>query len=72
MTVLKAFRLEESIVEKLNRLAQKTRRTEKYFVEEALKQYFAEYEDCQIAKERFENPHSKVISSQELRKKLGV
>ena len=72
MTVLKAFRLEESIVEKLNRLAQKTRRTEKYFVEEALKQYFAEYEDCQIAKDRFEDPKSKIITSQEMRKHLGV
>ncbi len=72
MNVLKAFRLEGSLVVKLARLAQGTHRTEKFYVEEALKQYFAEYEDCQIAKDRFNDPKSKVLTSQELRKRLGV
>ena len=72
MNVLKAFRLEESLVAKLARLAQGTHRTEKFYVEEALKQYFTEYEDCQIAKDRFNDPKSKVLTSRELRKRLGV
>ena len=72
MPILKAFRLEESLVEKLSRMAKKTQRTEKFYVEEALKQYFTEYEDCQVAKDRFNDPKSQVITSQEMRRRLGV
>ncbi len=72
MNILKAFRLEKSIVSKLRDLAKQTHRTEKYYVEEALKHFFAEYEDCQIAKERFNDPKSRVIGSEEMRKRLGV
>ena len=72
MYILKAFRLEESLVEKLARIAKKTQRTEKFYVEEGLKHYFAEYEDCQVAKDRFNDPKSKVITSHEMRKRAGV
>ena len=72
MYILKAFRLEESLVEKLSSVARKTQRTEKFYVEDALKQYFAEYEDCQIAKDRFNDPKSKVITAKEMRRRLNV
>lgn len=72
MKVLKAFRLEESLAEKLAKLAQGTHRTEKFYVEEALRHYFTEYEDAQIAKDRFNDPKSKVLLSQEMRKRLGA
>ena len=72
MYILKAFRLEGSLVEKLARLAKKTQRTEKFYVEEALNHYFAEYEDCQIAKDRFNDPKSKVVTGQEMRRRLSV
>ena len=72
MNILKAFRIERALAQKLSNLAKKMQRTETYFVEEALKQYFVEYEDAVIAKERFEDPKSKVISSKELRSRLGV
>lgn len=72
MNVLKAFRIEESLVEKLTKLAQGTHRTEKFYIEEALRYYFAEYEDARIAKDRFNDPKSKIISGQEIRKRLGV
>lgn len=72
MTILKAFRIEESLAKKLAQLAEETQRTEKYFVQEALEHYFSEYEDCRIGKERFHDPKSKVITSKEMRKRLGV
>ncbi len=72
MSVLKAFRLKESLVAKLKRIAKATRRSETYFIEEALLHYFNDYADAQIAKDRFEDPKSKLISSKELRKRLGV
>ncbi len=72
MNILKAFRLDESLVDRLAKLAQGTHRTEKFYVEEALRHYFAEYEDARIAKDRFSDSKSKIISSQEMRKRLGV
>ena len=72
MTVLKAFRLEKTIVNRLVKLAKFSRRSEKYYVEEALRHYLEEYEDARIAKERFEDPQTKIISSKEMRKRLGL
>ena len=72
MTILKAFRLPEELVNRLFLLAQATHRSEKFYVEEALTHYFQEYADAQIAKDRFNNPRSKIISGKELRKRLSV
>lgn len=72
MSVLKAFRLPEPLVKKLAILAKETERSEKFYVVEALKRYFDEYLDGQIAKDRFADPKSKVISSEEMKKRLDV
>ncbi len=72
MNVLKAFRLEKKLVSRLSKIAKSTNRSEKYYVEEALKTYLDEYEDARIAKERFENPKTNIISSSEMRKRLGL
>ena len=72
MNVLKAYRLPKTLVDKLASLAHKTNRTEKFYVEEAIRQYLEEYAECQIAKDRFNDPKVKVISSKEMRARLGV
>jgi predicted DNA-binding protein len=72
MNVLKAFRLEKSLATRLTRIAKSSKRSEKYYVEEALRLYFEEYEDARIAKERFEDPKTELISSKELRKRVGL
>ncbi|MCB9747532.1 MAG: hypothetical protein H6755_03895 [Candidatus Omnitrophica bacterium] len=72
MSVLKAFRLPETLVAKLSKIAKENHRSEKFYVEEALRHYFADYVDAQIAKDRFNDPKSKIISSKELRGRLGV
>ncbi|MCU0652266.1 MAG: DNA-binding protein [Candidatus Omnitrophica bacterium] len=72
MTVLKAFRLSAGLVNRLSLLAKATRRSEKFYVEEALVHYLEDYADAQIAKDRFADPKSRIISGAELRKKLGV
>ena len=43
-----------------------------FYVAEALEHYFADYVDAQIAKDRFNDPRSKIIAGAELRKRLGV
>jgi len=72
MTVLKAFRLSAGLVNRLTTLAKSTHRSEKFYVEEALSHYLEDYADAQIAKDRFADPKSRVISGKELRKRLGV
>ncbi|MBF0253786.1 MAG: hypothetical protein HQL11_01500 [Candidatus Omnitrophica bacterium] len=72
MTKLKAFRLDSKLVMKLSALSKKTKRSEKHFVEEALIHYFNDYEDAMIARERFEDPHTELLSSRELKRRLSV
>ena len=72
MTILKAFRLPAGLVHRLSSLAKATHRSEKFYVEEALNHYLEDYADAQIAKDRFNDPKSRIIPGVELRKRLGV
>ena len=72
MTILKAFRLEKSLVNRLSKIAKISHRSEKFYVQEALRQYLEEYEDVHIAKERFDDPKTKFISGKEMRRRLGL
>ena len=72
MTVLKAFRLEKTLVNRLARIAKSSHRSEKFYVQEALRQFLEEYEDVHIAKERWDDPKTKFVSSKEMRRRLGI
>ena len=72
MTVLKAFRLPVTIAKRLSQIAKVTHRSEKFYVTQALEHYFEDYADAQIAKDRFNEPSAKIISSRQLREKFGV
>ena len=72
MTVLKAFRLPADLAQQLSSLAKATHRSEKFYVAEALAHYLEDYADAQIAKDRFNDPKSRIIPGGELRKRLGV
>ena len=72
MNILKAFRLEKTLVNRLSKIAKISHRSEKYYVQEALRLYLEEYEDARIAKERFDDPKTKIISNKEMRRRLGL
>ncbi|MDP2831149.1 MAG: DNA-binding protein [Candidatus Omnitrophota bacterium] len=72
MTLLKAFRLPAGLVNRLASLAKTTHRSETFYVTNALVHYLEDYADAQIAKDRFNDPKSKIISGTELRKQIGV
>jgi len=44
--------VDESLAERLERLASETSRKKSWFVNQALKEYFAALDDCEIALER--------------------
>jgi predicted DNA-binding protein len=72
MTILKAFRLPAGLANRLSSLAKATHRSEKFYVAEALAHYLEDYADAQIAKDRFNDPKSRIISGKELRKRIGI
>ena len=72
MSVMKSYRLPEGLVKQLSYLAKATHRSEKFYVAEAIAHYLADYADAQIAKDRFNDPKSKMISGTQLRKNLGL
>ena len=63
MTILKTFRLEKTLVNRLSKIAKVSHRSEKYYVQEALRQYLEEHDDARIAKERFDDPKTRFVSS---------
>lgn len=72
MQIMKSFRLAPSLAKKLSFFSKKMHRTEKFFIEEALKNYFLDYEDALIAQARLKDPAKKIISSKEMRNRLNV
>jgi predicted DNA-binding protein len=72
LATLKAFRLPDDLKEKLEKTAKKTNRTETFYVVQALKHYFEKQFDYQTAKDRFEDNDDEIITSEEMRKRLGL
>lgn len=72
MAILKVFRLSIKLVNRLSLLAKATHKSEAFLVTNALTHYLEDYADVQIAKIRFNDPKSKIISGVKLRKRLGV
>lgn len=72
MAILKVFRLPEVLAKRLSKLAKETHRREEFYMEEALTHYFEDCADAQIAKDRFNDPKSEIISGREIRKNLGA
>ena len=72
MNILKAYRLPKILVDRLSKLAKETKRSETFYIEEALQHYLNEYAEAQLAKDRFSDPKSKVISSKAMRARLRV
>lgn len=61
--------VEEEIIAKLNKLAKETHRKKSYYVNQALKEYFEEIEDYNIALSR---KGGDTVSLKEAKKQLGV
>ena len=71
MAVSISLRLPEAIAKALDELASATERSRTYLIRKALEAYMAEYADYQVALDRLKDKDDPVISSAELRKRLG-
>lgn len=71
MPVSVSVRLPDSTVKALEELASATDRSKTYVIRKALEAYLAEYADYQVALDRLRDKDDPVISTGELRKRLG-
>ncbi len=66
-----SVRLADKTARALEDLARATDRPKTYFIEKALESYLAEYADYQVALDRLRDKDDPIISSAELRKRIG-
>lgn len=69
--IMAAVRLPVDIEVRLSNLSAITHRPKSFYIREALKQYLEDMEDGYIALERIANPKRKLLTTDELLKKLG-
>ena len=67
-----SVRLPDKTARALEKLSKMTDRPKTYFIEKALESYLAEYADYQVALDRLRDKDDPVISSAELRKRIGT
>ena len=66
-----SVRLAEKTAKALDELSKATDRTKTYFIQKALESYLAEHADYRIALDRLMDKDDPVISSSEMRKRIG-
>jgi len=71
MTTL-SVRLSDDVFKRLNKLAEKTRRTKTSFVKEMIEQFLAEYEEATTALDRINEKNARYLTTEELEEELGL
>lgn len=72
MSKIITVRLPEEVSKKLDDLSLEIRRKKSFIIKSALEQYLDEYADYQIALDRLKDKQDKIITSEDLRKELGI
>jgi RHH-type transcriptional regulator, rel operon repressor / antitoxin RelB len=71
MSTSVSVRLPDKTAKALDELARATDRPRTYFIEKALESYLAEHADYQVALDRLRDKDDPIISSSEMRKRIG-
>ena len=72
MSTAVSVRLPDGLAKKLDRIAEETERSRSYIMQKALESYIEDYADLQIALDRLHDKTDPIISSEELKKSLGL
>ena len=67
-----SLRLTEEIAQQLEEVSKETQRTKSFIIKAALKQYLDDFSDYQIALDRLKDKDDAILSSKELRKRIGI
>lgn len=71
MSVL-SVRLPDDVHDRLNKLAEKTKRTKSSFIKEMIETSLEEYEEAYLALERLNEKNARYLSTEELEEELGL
>jgi len=72
MSTAISIRLPEKVADELSELANSIERSKTYVIRKAIESYMKEYTDYLIAMERLRDKDDEIISSEEMREKLGL
>ena len=72
MTTTVSVRLPDKILNELEILTNAIDRSRTYIIRKAIETYLCEYADYQIALERLNDKDDEIISSEEMRERLGL
>jgi RHH-type transcriptional regulator, rel operon repressor / antitoxin RelB len=72
MTKAISIRLDEQVLRDLEALSKATERSRTFLINEAIMTYIAEYGDYRVALDRLLDKDDELISSSELRSRLGL
>lgn len=72
MSTVISVRLSKELSDELENISKETERPRSYIIQKALESYIEDYADLQIALDRLHDKSDRVISSQEMRKSLGI
>ena len=67
-----SLRLSDEVAQRLEEISQETQRTKTYIIKTALNQYLDDFSDYQVALDRLKDKDDAILSSKEMRKRLGV
>jgi RHH-type rel operon transcriptional repressor/antitoxin RelB len=67
-----SVRLADDVNERLNVLAEKTRRTKTSFIKEMIESSLEEYEESCLALQRLEEKNARYLMTEDLEKELGL
>lgn len=69
---LAEIKLPGELLEELDKIAKKTSKPKSFHLRRAIKAYIEEYKDLEIALERSKNKKDRIITSEQLKKALGI
>jgi RHH-type rel operon transcriptional repressor/antitoxin RelB len=72
MTTAISVRLPKELAEQLDGIAKETERARSFIIQKALEYYLEDYADLQIALDRLHDKTDPIVSSNKLRKSLGL
>ena len=72
MSTSVSLRLPDELAEKLNDIAKETERTKSFIIQKAIESYLEDIADLQVALDRLQDKTDKVISSDEMKRALGI
>ena len=72
MSTSVSLRLPDELAEKLNDIAKETERPKSFIIQKAIESYLDDIADLQVALDRLQDKTDKVISSEKMKKALGI